>query len=379
LPRSTGDSDSRDLIAGMQDLGRHFNIAGRPVEIKALPGGHIHDTYLVTYVDGGQRACYIHQRINQHVFRDPPRLMDNIERVIHHLRAKLENQQHPDISRRVPALVRARDGCSYCMDGAGAYWRTWLHIERARSHALIRSPELARRAAAAFGRFARLLADLPGPRLHETITYFHDTPKRYEQLRQAIDADVCGRATGAQEEIAFASDRMALAHTLVDLQAQGVLREHIAHNDTKIDNVLFDVASDEVLCVIDLDTVMPGLLLHDFGDLVRTAGNASSEDECRLERVYLRLPVFEALVQGYLEEAASLFTEQELSLLVVAGKLVSLETGVRFLTDYLEGDTYFKSAHAQHNLQRARNQFTLVGSIEQQESAMQTIIARLRR
>lgn len=377
MPRGARNSDSSNLVAGMHVLGGHFKIAGRPAEVKALTGGHIHDTYLVTYVDAGQRARYIHQRINQHVFRDPPRLMENIERVTRHLRAKLESQQHPDISRHVPSLVHARDGRPYCIDEDGAYWRTWLHIEGVRSHAIIRSPELARRAAAAFGRFVRLLADLPEPRLHETIVDFHDTPKRYEQLRRAIDADTCSRVAGAQEQIDFANERMAIGYRLVELQAQGALREQIAHNDTKIDNVLFDAVSAEALCVIDLDTVMPGFLLYDFGDLVRTAGNASSEDERKLERVYLRLPVFEALVQGYLAEAAPLLTEQELNLLAFASKLVSLETGVRFLTDYLEGDTYFKTAYSQHNLQRARNQFTLVSSIEQQESAMQAAVVRL--
>ena len=358
-------------------LGRHFEIAGRPVEVASVTTGHIHDTYLVTYVDSERRARYIHQRINQHVFHDPPRLMENIERVIQHIRAKLESEQHPDISRHVPSLVHTREGRPYCQDEDGAYWRTWLHIEGVCSHAIVHSPTLARRAARAFGRFVRLLADFPGPQLHETIADFHDTPKRYAQLRRAIDADVCGRVTTAQGEIAFASERLAVAYTLMELQTQGVLRRHIVHNDTKIANILFDAVSDEALCVIDLDTVMPGSLLHDFGDLVRTAGSASGEDERDLERIYMRLPVFEALAQGYLAETAPLFTEGEFELLPFAGKLVSLETGVRFLTDYLEGDTYFKTAYPQHNLARARNQFALVSSMEKQESAMQAVISRL--
>ncbi len=379
MPRDPAGSGATDSAAEMRALGRQFDIAGRPVEIASVTAGHIHDTYLVTYVDSGRRVRYIHQRINQRVFRDPPRLMENIVRVIRHVRAKLQSEQHPDISRHVLSLVYARDGRPYCVDEEGAYWRTWLHIEGVCSHTIVRSPVLARRAATAFGRFVRLLADLPEPRLHETIAGFHDTPKHYEQLGRAIDADVCGRVTTAQEEIDFAGERMAMAYSLVELRAQGALRQRIAHNDTKITNVLFDAVSDEALCVIDLDTVMPGLLLHDFGDLVRTAGSASSEDERELERVYVRLPVFEALAQGYLAETAPLFTEQELSLLPFAGKLVSLETGVRFLTDYLEGDTYFKTAYQQHNLQRARNQFALVHSIEKQESAMQAVVSRLYR
>lgn len=379
MPKDPAGFDAAKAAAKMCALGYHFEIAGRPTEANAVAGGHIHDTYLVTYVDGDRRRRYIHQRINQHVFRDPPRLMENIERVIRHVRKKLEGEQQPDIWRHVPTLVRTHDGRPYYLDEEGAYWRTWLYIEGVRSHTIVRSPELARRAAAAFGRFVRLLADLPGPRLHETIADFHDTPKRYEQLHRAISADICGRVITAREEIDFASEREAIAHTLIELQAQGALREHIAHNDTKITNVLFDAVSDEALCVIDVDTVMPGLLLHDFGDLVRTAASGSNEDEPKLGRAYLRLPFFEALARGYLAETAPLFNEQELDLLPLASKLVSLETGVRFLTDYLEGDAYFRTAYQQHNLKRARNQFTLVRSIEKEEVAMQTVISRLRR
>jgi Ser/Thr protein kinase RdoA (MazF antagonist) len=377
LPKDAASFGASDPVTRIYALGRQFDIAGRPVKVTPVTTGHIHDTYLVTYVDSGRQTRYIHQRINQHVFHDPPRLMENIERVIRHLCVKLESEHHPDISRHVPNLVRAFDGRPYSLDEDNAYWRTWLHLDGMRSYDTVRSPQLARRAATAFGRFVRLLADLPGPRLNETVADFHDTPKRYEQLRRAIDTDACGRVNQAWEEIDFADDRMAMAYTLVELQAQGALQQGIAHNDTKISNVLFDAVSDEALCVIDLDTVMPGLLLHDFGDLVRTAGSASSEDERQLERVSVRLSVFEALASGYLSETASLFNEEELSLLPFAGKLVSLETGVRFLTDYLEGDRYFKMAYPQHNLERARNQFALVRSIEKQESAMQAVISRL--
>lgn len=377
MPKDAAGSGAADFAAEIYALGYHFDIVGHPIEAAPVTTGHIHDTYLVTYVDGGRRARYIHQRINQHVFRDPLRLMENVERVVRHVRAKFESEQHPDISRHVLGLVHARDGRPYYLDEEGAYWRTWLYIEGVRSHTIVDSPALARRAAAAFGRFVRLLADLPGPQLHETIADFHNTPRRFEQLRRAIDADAHNRVTAAKEEIDFASERVTMAHTLVELQAQGALRQRIAHNDTKITNVLFDAVSDEALCIIDLDTVMPGLLLHDFGDLVRTTGSASSEDERELERVYVRLPVFEALAQGYLAETAPLFNQQELALLPFAGRLVSLETGVRFLTDYLEGDAYFKTTHERHNLERARNQFALVRSLEQQEPAMQAIIARL--
>lgn len=345
-------------------------------DVTALTGGHIHDTYLVTYVEAGSHRRFVHQRINQRVFRDPVRLMENVERVTDHLRSGLERERVPQVARHVLTLLRASDGRPYCIDAADAYWRTYLYIEGARTHATIDSPLLARSAAAAFGRFVRLLADLPGPRLHETIPHFHDSPRRLEQLRRAADSDVCGRAAAARAEIDFAFENEGIVHMLARLP-RGALPERVVHNDTKIDNVLFDAANNEALCVIDLDTVMAGSVLYDFGDLVRSAASASSEDARELSQVYLRLPVFEGLVQGYSDALMSVLTERERGLLALAGKLVTFEVGIRFLSDYLEGDAYFKTRYSQHNLERARNQFKLVRNMQEQEPEMNAIVRRI--
>lgn len=375
LRQAAATSDPR-IRATLHAVGRCFELRGRMRHVATLSGGHIHDTYLVTYVDAGSRRRFVHQRINQQVFPDPVRLMENVERVVDHLRFRLERERVPQIARHVLTLLRASDGRSYCIDDAGAYWRTYVYIEGACTHATIDSPLVARSAAAAFGRFVRLLADLPGSRLHETIPHFHDSRRYLEQLRQAAETDIDGLATTARAEIDFAFENEQIVHMLALLPRE-TLPERVVHNDTKIDNVLFDAASDEALCVIDLDTVMPGSVLYDFGDLVRSAGNASREDARELNRVYLRLPIFEGLVQGYSDALLSLLTEGERDLLALAGKLVAFEVGIRFLSDYLQGDVYFKTRYSQHNLDRARNQFKLVRSMQEQESEMNAIVRHI--
>ncbi|MFQ6021512.1 MAG: phosphotransferase enzyme family protein [Acidiferrobacterales bacterium] len=340
----------------------------------ALRSGHIHDTYLATYTEGGHTIRYIHQCINQHVFPNPEHVMDNIARVLRHMHTRLERESTPDIDRRVLTLIPGCDGKPYYLDQAGRCWRTYLYIEGTRIHNVVGPPALAYRAAAAFGQFGQLLTDLTGPRLHDTVPNFHHTPKRYQNLDQAIKADVCGRAARAHQEIDFARERESIVNTISGFHARGELPERVTHNDTKINNVLFDAVSDEALCIIDLDTVMPGLVLYDFGDLVRTSTSPASEDARDLSRVYMRLPIFEALVKGYLQ--AIVLNERELDLLPFAGKLITFETGIRFLTDYLEGDIYFKTAHADHNLDRCRNQFQLVRSMEAQEDAMAAVVER---
>jgi hypothetical protein len=341
-----------------------------------LPGGHIHDTYLATYAHAGRAARYIHQRLNQRVFADPPALMDNIRRVTEHVRASLERECVSDIARRVLTVMLTRDGQPVYVDNAGAYWRTYPYIERTRTYTTVASAVLAEQAASAFGRFVQLLADLPSPRLHETIPAFHDTPGRLRRLRQAAAADLCGRTAAVSADVEFALARASTASLLADLRSRGELTERVVHNDTKIANVLFDERTDEAICIVDLDTVMPGLVLHDFGDLVRSSVCAAHEDERNLARVQVRLEVFEGLVRGYLRSAGELLNERERALLPFAGTLVALEAGMRFLTDYLEGDVYFRIRRPQHNLQRARCQFQLVRSLEQQQSAMAAAVER---
>ncbi len=369
-------ASAREVIS---KIAEHFSVRGRLVDASLKKGGHIHDTFLATYAESNKTVHYIHQRINQHVFSKPEQLMNNIRRVIRHLHEKLARQQVSDIARRTLTLIPARDGEAYHIDEAGCFWRTFLYIEGTKTYNVVSTPALARRAASAFGCFAQMLGDLPKPQLHRTIAHFHDTPRRFAHLCQAVEANTCDRAALVREEIDFALEREQLIHVFVELQSRGELAEHVAHNDTKINNVLFDALTGEALCIIDLDTVMSGLVLHDFGDLVRTCASPSKEDARDLNRVYLRLPVFEALVEGYLGTAGTFLTEREIDLLPIAGKLITFEAGIRFLTDYLEGDVYFKTRRRDHNLDRCRNQFQLLRSMEQQQQAMALATERARR
>lgn len=356
-----------------------FSLPGRFLHATRHGSGHINDTFCVTVAAAGRETRFIFQRINERVFRNVPALMENVERVTRHAREQAETMYHADAARRVLKLVSTTDGRPSHRDDAGGWWRCYEFIERARTFDVIESPALAREAARAFGKFQGLLLGLPGPRLHETIPNFHHTRKRFEALQRAIAADPHGRAAGVRNEIAFARAREPLVDTLLRLQAQGRIPERITHNDTKLNNVMIDDATQEGLCVIDLDTVMPGLALYDFGDMVRSATNSAAEDERDLTKVHARLPIFEALVEGYLATARPFLTAVELSHVIVSGQLITFEIGLRFLTDHLEGDVYFRTHRPGHNLDRARNQFALLRSLENQRDAMEVIVQRFSR
>jgi hypothetical protein len=276
----------------------------------------------------------------------------------------------PDGSRRRLTLLPTREGGAWHRDESGHYWRCYIFIEKARSYDAIQSPQQAFEAAKAFGQFQKLLSDLPPPRLHDTIPDFHHTPKRFARLEEALAADAVQRADLARTEIQFALRRKPMASLLLEAK----LPERVTHNDTKINNVLLDEQSGQEVCVIDLDTVMPGLALYDFGDLVRTGTSPALEDERDLARVTMQFPMFEALLRGYLSTAADFLTPAERRHLVFAGKLITFEIGLRFLTDFLAGDTYFKVHREGHNLDRCRTQFKLVESIEQQEEQMNKLV-----
>jgi aminoglycoside phosphotransferase (APT) family kinase protein len=347
---------------------REFQIDGDFTGGVPYGNGHINDTYCATFHQVGVRVRFLLQRINHNIFKNPLFLMENIERVTSHLAAREDGE--PDCGRRVLTLIRARDGRAFHVDADGNYWRAYSFIEGARSYDAVESAEQAYQAAKAFGGFQRLLVDLPAPRLHDTIPDFHDTPKRFKVLQQAISEDAAGRAASAKPEIEF-----ALAHESItgELLKAGLL-ERVTHNDTKLNNVLIDNATGEGICVIDLDTVMPGLAGFDFGDMVRTATSPTKEDERDLSKVVMQFPMFEALVRGYLASAGGFLTNGEMQYLAFSGKLITFEIGIRFLTDYLAGDKYFKVAREGHNLDRCRTQFKLVESIEQQEDRMNRLV-----
>ena len=338
--------------------------------------GHINDTFAVTMDQAGRPVRYILQRINHRVFHDVPALMDNIRRVTNHAGRRVAETPGADAARGALTLVPAHDGNVVHRDPAGNWWRCYLFIEGARTHDVIEQPRQAREAARAFGEFQKLLIDLPGGRLHETIPDFHQTRRRFENLQKAIDADTHGRATAASEEIAFALKHEPLVDVLLQLHAAGEMPERITHNDTKLNNVMIDDVTQAGICVIDLDTVMPGLALYDFGDMVRSAVNAAAEDERDLARVEARLPFFEALVEGYVAATRSFLVPAESAHLAFSGRLITFEIGMRFLTDFIEGDVYFKTKRPGHNLERARNQFALLRSLEAQRATMERIVKK---
>jgi aminoglycoside phosphotransferase (APT) family kinase protein len=365
-------------------IGSAFDIKGRMVDAARYGTGHINDTFAATYLHGEGMTRYIHQRINRGVFADTIGLMDNVRRVTSHLRGRLMKAGGrpvgagvSELHRRVLTLVPKLDGSVYHIDDEGWMWRTYFFIERAQTHDMVRSPELAFEAAKAFGDFQRNLVDLPGPRLNDTIPDFHHTPLRYEALQAAVDADVENRAAGAAEEIGFVTRHEAVLGRLLELQAAGEIPERVTHNDTKLNNVMIDEVTAKAVCVIDLDTVMAGLALFDFGDMVRTSTSFSKEDELDLSKVQLQMPLFEALVRGYLQSAGSFLAPVEIGEMVFAGKLITLEIGMRFLTDYLAGDTYFKIHREGHNLDRCRAQFRLVESIDENQELMQRTVEKV--
>ncbi|MBI5381567.1 MAG: aminoglycoside phosphotransferase family protein [Opitutae bacterium] len=358
----------------LRDVSRQFQIYGEFMHAEPCKIGHINETYTATYSQGGVLVRYIHQKINTGVFKDPVAVMSNVMRVTQHLRAKLIAQGSEDVTRKALTVIPTHSGKPFYMNGGGEAWRTFVFIERAQTFEAVQTPAQAREAGFAFGAFQNLLADLPGERLADTIPDFHHTRKRFTTLQQAIESDHCNRAKLAKKEIAFALKQEPIVDVLLNALADGRLPERATHNDTKFNNVMLDADSGKALCVVDLDTVMPGLVLYDFGDMVRTTTSPTLEDELDLSKVKMHFPMFEALTRGYLEAASGFLTSAERSYLAFAGRLITFTIGIRFLTDFLLGDTYFRVHRAAHNLDRCRTQFKLVESIARQESAMQKLV-----
>jgi len=335
--------------------------------------GHINDTFRVTASQGGHKVLFTLQHVNTRIFKDGPGLMANIMRISQHAVARLRAEGATEASRRALQVIPTLDGQPYHVDGAGMLWRMYIFIDGVRTYDKVEQPRHAFEAARTFGLFQRLLADLPGTRLNETIVNFHHSRSRFDALRQAVRQDSCRRAVQVRREIDFVLAREALCDVLLRLMATGEIPERVTHNDTKINNVLMDEKNDEGMCVIDLDTCMPGCALYDFGDMVRSATNSAAEDEPDASKVYCRLEIFEALARGYLG-AADFLTPTERAHLVFGGKLMTFECGLRFLTDYLQGDTYFKIHREGHNLDRCRTQFALVKSIEDRHDTLQKYV-----
>ena len=358
-------------LSQLRDITRHFQIYGDLQHVEPCKIGHINETYIATYHQGGSRVRYIHQKLNTEVFKDPDAVMSNIQRVTRHQREKLEQAGQSDISRRVLTVVPSIAGAPHHKTGAGQYWRTFVFVEGVRSFESVTLPPQAYEAGRAFGEFQTQLSDLPGERLAETIPFFHHSRRRFDAMTAAANADVCQRTGEAAAEIEFAQDREKMVDVILKAMAKRQIPERVTHNDTKFNNVMLDAVTEQAKCVVDLDTVMPGCALYDFGDMVRTTTSPTLEDELDLSKVQMRMPLFRQLCRGYLEAAGPMLNKHERALIAFSGKLMTFTIGLRFLTDYLNGDTYFRVHRPNHNLDRARTQFKLVESIEKQEEAMQ--------
>lgn len=347
-------------------------------EVEAAPygNGHINDTLrVIVHADGGDRR-YILQRVNSYVFPKPIEVIENIEKVTAYLRGIIE-REGGDPLRETLTLVEARDGRRYTLAEDGELWRMYLFIERTRSVDLPDTEALFALSGRAFGRFQHQMGGFDAAQLHETIVDFHNTPARYRQLEDAIARDAAGRRGQVQEEIAFCRKYEHEVHALTDAMEAGEIPLRVTHNDTKLNNVLLDEKTGEGVCVIDLDTVMPGLAAYDFGDSIRTGANTAAEDETDLEKVQFSLPMFKAFAEGFLAEAGASLGAREKALLPMGAKLMTLECGMRFLADHLNGDKYFKVHRENHNLDRARTQFTLVRRMEEKWDEMNRIIREI--
>lgn len=358
----------------LKSILKQFQIGGKLSDAQPYGSGHINDTYAAVYEQDGVSVRYILQRINHSIFKNPPELTENIVRVTRHIRGKLEAEGASDILRRVLTVIETSDGKGYYKDTNENYWRVYDFIENGKTYDMIQSPELAYEAARMFGGFQKMLVDLPEPALHETIPDFHNGPRRFGQFQQALKNDVCGRAKNAKAEITFLLEHAQIFDVLPKLVSSGEIPIRVTHNDTKINNVIFDNKTGEALCVIDLDTVMPGLSLYDFGDMVRTATSPAEEDERDLSKVNMQMPLFEKLVRGFIEGAGGGLTPAEKQHLPFGGKMITLEQLARFLADYLAGDVYYKIHREGHNLDRTRTQMKLVQSIIEQEDEMNALV-----
>jgi aminoglycoside phosphotransferase (APT) family kinase protein len=367
-----------DIYQMVVEIARRFDIPGDFLQATAVLSGHINDTYVSSFHNGQSVQRYVHQRINRHVFRQPDKVMENIQRVTEYARQRIL-AAGGDPARRVLTLIPTRSGHPFLETQDGECWRTYLYIEGARSYDVMTDLRHVYSAARAFGQFQVLLDTLPAPPLHETIPDFHHTRRRFEAFQAAVSNDLAGRVSFVQREIDFAMEREADASVVVDLLAAGSLPLRVTHNDTKLNNVLIDDQSGEGICVIDLDTMMPGTGLYDFGDLVRMGAATAAEDEIDLERVGMDLTLFESLTLGYLDAVRHFLVPAEWELLAFSGKLITFEQGIRFLGDYLNGDTYYKTHRPGQNLDRARVQFKMLAEMERLKGEMERIIRAQRR
>ena len=375
MPEKLTEGPIAERIARIGDL---FAVSGDFLYGEELRNGHINTTYRACYrSEDGQEDRYILQRINEYVFKDPAQVMRNVEKVTRHITWKLLRRRR-DAAGQTLNLFPARGGRNYIiLPEEGGMWRCYNNIEGTHTYDVVENTRQAYQAGFAFGSFQDLICDMNPEDIRESIPDFHNTPKRYADLLKSVEADVMGRAANCQAELELLKSWENRYSRIVDMMATGEIPTRITHNDTKINNVMLDEETDDAVCVIDLDTVMPGSVLYDFGDMVRTATCMAQEDEEDLSKVKMEMPFFESLAEGYLDAAHGFLTQKEVEFMPFAGWLITTEIGIRFLTDYLDGDKYFKTKREGHNLDRCRTQFKLVQSLQEQEDKMNEIMKGL--
>ena len=354
----------------------NFRYDGVLIDERPYGSGHINDTFLLTFdISGMGTIRVILQRMNDSIFKEPEKLMENVLGVTSYLR-KIIIENGGDPERETLNVIRTVANRPYFVDSEGGYWRAYKFIEGATCYDQVESPEDFYQSAVSFGNFQRLLAEYPAETLHETIEGFHDTKARFETFKKAVEADACGRAASVQKEIQFVLDHEDVANVFGDMLAKGEIPLRVTHNDTKLNNIMIDDKTRKGICVIDLDTVMPGLAMNDFGDSIRFGASTAAEDEQDLSKVSCDMDLFDIYAKGFIEGCGGKLTDKEIELLPMGAKVMTFECGMRFLTDYLEGDHYFKIHREGHNLDRCRTQFKLVEDMEAKWDTMQEIIKK---
>ena len=359
-------------MVSIENVVKGFQVEGNVTEYIPFGNGHINDTRLVTMDNGVQ---FVLQRINKNVFKRPDLLMENYVGVTEFIRKKIE-KMGGDPLREVLNAIPAKDGKPYIIDEEGQYWRLLVYVTDSMSYDKVERPEQFYDSAVSFGDFQYMLRDYPAHTLYETIVNFHNTPDRYRQLMEAVECDAKGRLKEVGAEVEFAKARREFANTLENAHKEGRLPLRVTHNDTKLNNILFDTNTGKALCVVDLDTIMPGYSVNDFGDSIRFGATTALEDETDLSKVNFDISLYELYVKGFIEGAKGGLTEGELEMLPIGAIMMTFECGMRFLADYLNGDTYFRIHRPSHNLDRCRNQFKLVSDMEAHLDEMKAIVKK---
>lgn len=366
------------MSENLMDVINAFEFKGDFVSVKEFGSGHINKTYIVKFENNGEEIKYVLQQLNDNVFKNIEELMNNVFAVTSYLRGVIK-EYGGDPDRETLHYIKTKDGKNYFTKKEnGAFYRAYVFVKNSKSYNKADTPEIFKSSGQAFGKFQRLLADFDVEQLTETIPHFHDTKWRYDnEFLPALQKNLSGRLDECLSEVEFVKKYANQMGKLTDLISSGELPLRVTHNDTKLNNVMFDEYTNECVCVIDLDTVMPGLALYDFGDSIRFGASTADEDEKDLSMVEMSLDYFKAYAEGFLGEAGSAFNQAEKDNLAFAAKLMTLECGMRFLTDFINGDVYFKTAYPEHNLVRAKNQFKLVADMDKKMSQMEEIIKNI--